>query len=102
MRSLRSRECGLYEASDLMLGDHLTEKSELARSDPDTTTFMKRVWYCHLFVTSRLARAASYSRCSVTNKLNIIETFVNCSLNTVHTTYILRKLHQRYNKQQRK
>ena len=26
-RSLRSRECGLYEASDLLLGDHLTEKS---------------------------------------------------------------------------
>ena len=59
MRSLRSRGCGLYEASDLLLGDHLTEKSnkwvdvsmphkrkrrlnnhkqleELARSDPDT------------------------------------------------------------------
>ena len=61
VRSLRSRECGLYEASDLLLGDHLTEKSntvkwvdvsmphkrkrrlkdhkqleELARSDPDT------------------------------------------------------------------
>ena len=27
MRSLRFRECGLYEASDLLLGDHLTEKS---------------------------------------------------------------------------
>ena len=27
VRSLRSRECGLYEASDLLLGDHLTEKS---------------------------------------------------------------------------
>ena len=27
IRSLRSRECGLYEASDLLLGDHLTEKS---------------------------------------------------------------------------
>ena len=26
-RSLRSRECGLYEARDLLLGDHLTEKS---------------------------------------------------------------------------
>ena len=25
--SLRSRECGLYEASGLLLGDHLTEKS---------------------------------------------------------------------------
>ena len=25
IRSLRSRECGLYEASDLLLGDHLTE-----------------------------------------------------------------------------
>ena len=25
--SLHSRECGLYEASDLLLGDHLTEKS---------------------------------------------------------------------------
>ena len=61
VRSLRSRQCGLYEASDLLLGDHLTEKSdtvkwvdvsmphkrkrrlkdhkqleELARSDPDT------------------------------------------------------------------
>ena len=28
MRALRSRECGLYEASDLLLGDHLLEKSE--------------------------------------------------------------------------
>ena len=27
VRSLRCRECGLYEASDLLLGDHLTEKS---------------------------------------------------------------------------
>ena len=27
IRSLRSRECGLYEASDLLHGDHLTEKS---------------------------------------------------------------------------
>ena len=27
VRSLRSRECGLYEASDLLLGDSLTEKS---------------------------------------------------------------------------
>ena len=26
VRSLRSRECGLYEASDLLLGDHLCEK----------------------------------------------------------------------------
>ena len=25
---LRSRECGLYEASDLLLGDHLFEKSD--------------------------------------------------------------------------
>ena len=61
VRRLRSRECGLYEASDLLLGDHPTEKSdtvkwvdvsmphkrkrqlkdhkqleELARSDPET------------------------------------------------------------------
>ena len=28
VRSFRSRECGLYEASDLLLGDHLYEKSE--------------------------------------------------------------------------
>ena len=28
MKALCSRECGLYEASDLLLGDHLTEKSE--------------------------------------------------------------------------
>ena len=27
VRSLRSRECSLYEASELLLGDHLTEKS---------------------------------------------------------------------------
>ena len=26
MRRLRSRECGLYEASDLLLGEYLTEK----------------------------------------------------------------------------
>ena len=31
IRSLRSRECGLYEASDLLLGDHLTEKSETVK-----------------------------------------------------------------------
>ena len=28
VRSLRLRECGLYEASDLLLGHHLMEKSE--------------------------------------------------------------------------
>ena len=28
VRSLRSRECGLYEASDLLLGDHLCGKSQ--------------------------------------------------------------------------
>ena len=28
VRSLRSRECGLYEASDLLLGDHLCGKSK--------------------------------------------------------------------------
>ena len=28
VRSLRSRECGLYEASDLILGDHLCGKSQ--------------------------------------------------------------------------
>ena len=28
MRSLRSRECGLYEAADILLGDHLSEKSD--------------------------------------------------------------------------
>ena len=27
IRCLRSRECGLYEASDILLGDHLCEKS---------------------------------------------------------------------------
>ena len=28
VRSLRSRECGLYEASDILLSDHLCEKSQ--------------------------------------------------------------------------
>jgi len=28
IRSLRFRECGLYEASDLLLSDHLNEKSD--------------------------------------------------------------------------
>ena len=28
IRSLRSRECGLYEVSDLVLGEHLCEKSD--------------------------------------------------------------------------
>ena len=31
IRSLRSRECGLYEASDLILGDHLCEKSVVTK-----------------------------------------------------------------------
>ena len=31
VRSLRFRECGLYEASDLLLGDHLTEKSDTVK-----------------------------------------------------------------------
>ena len=31
IRSLRFRECGLYEASDLLLGDHLTEKSHTVK-----------------------------------------------------------------------
>jgi len=26
--SLRFQDCGLYEADDLLLGDHLTEKSD--------------------------------------------------------------------------
>ena len=28
VHSLRSRECGLYEASNILLGDHLYEKSQ--------------------------------------------------------------------------
>ena len=28
MRSLRHRECGLYEAADLLLGNHLCSKSD--------------------------------------------------------------------------
>ena len=31
LRMLRSRECGLYEASDLLLSDHLFEKSDAVR-----------------------------------------------------------------------
>ena len=31
IRSLRSRECGLYEASDILLGDHLCEKSKTVK-----------------------------------------------------------------------
>ena len=31
IRSLRFQECGLYEASDLLLGDHLTEKSDTVK-----------------------------------------------------------------------
>ena len=31
VRSLRFRECGLYEASDLLLGDHLNEKSDTVK-----------------------------------------------------------------------
>ena len=31
VRSLHSRECGLYEASDLLLGDYLTEKSDTVK-----------------------------------------------------------------------
>ena len=31
IRSLRFRECGLYEASDLLPGDHLTEKSNTVK-----------------------------------------------------------------------
>ena len=31
VRSLRSRECGLYEASDLLLGDHLCGKSKTVK-----------------------------------------------------------------------
>ena len=31
IRSLRFRECGLYEASDLLLGDHLSEKSDTVK-----------------------------------------------------------------------
>ena len=31
IRSLRSRECGLYEASDLLLGDHLCGKSQTVK-----------------------------------------------------------------------
>ena len=31
IRSLHFRECGLYEASDLLLGDHLNEKSDTVK-----------------------------------------------------------------------
>ena len=31
VRSLRSRECGLYEASDLLLGDHVCGKSKTVK-----------------------------------------------------------------------
>ncbi len=45
--SLRFRECGLYEASDLLLGDHLTEKSDTVKwigvSDPVTHSYNNTV-----------------------------------------------------------
>ena len=41
MRALRSRECGLYEASDLLLGDHLLEKSESVVYVPVVTASSK-------------------------------------------------------------
>ena len=31
IRSLQFQECGLYEASDLLLGDHLCEKSDTVK-----------------------------------------------------------------------
>ena len=31
VRSLRSRECGLYEAADILLGEHLYEKSDVVQ-----------------------------------------------------------------------
>ena len=31
VRSLHSKECGMYEASDLLLGDHLYEKSDAVK-----------------------------------------------------------------------
>ena len=34
IRALKSRECGLCEASDLLLGDHLLEKSETVQYIP--------------------------------------------------------------------
>ena len=34
IQNLKSRECGLYEASDLLLGDHLLEKSETGQYIP--------------------------------------------------------------------
>ena len=38
IRSLRFHECGLYEASDLLLGDHLSEKSDTV-SGPEQGNF---------------------------------------------------------------
>ena len=31
VRSMRNRECGMYEASDLLLGEHLYEKSDAVK-----------------------------------------------------------------------
>ena len=42
VRSLRSRECGLYEARDLLLGDHLTEKSATVKWIDDVSKPQKR------------------------------------------------------------
>ena len=44
VRSLRSRECGLYEAADILLGDHLSEKSNCVQWVRVLKSLRKEVW----------------------------------------------------------
>ena len=61
MRALRSRECGLYEASNLLLGDHLLEKSESVVYVP-VKMLHKRS--CRIKKHNKLVNLAEKSPCS--------------------------------------
>ena len=58
IRSLRFRECGLYEASDLLLGDHLNEKSDTVKL---IDVSMPHKWNRHLINHKVLQEIAKHN-----------------------------------------
>ena len=74
IRSSRSRECGLYEASDLLLGDHLCEKSDTVQ------------WIDATFPHKRKHRLKDHSKLQELGKidLNSTEIFEDSVIDTYY------------------
>ena len=84
IRSLRSRECGLYEASDLLLGDHLCEKSDTIQ------------WIDATFPHKRKCRLKDHSKLQELGKMIQIQLISLKRVLLTHTTHKGQKKWRRF------